>query len=199
MLPSSNCKLCCDTLLLSPNSTARVPSTTCSSHLPITVPTRQFGDCALSTGFRTFISVDSNILTSTSLTIVSQNSTVQPALGPLGEVYYMAENGAFFKIYNRESRQISQGLQTSLQVQLYQPQEQSLLQPIYRQLYRLDSNGSVFQFYPVRLGQQVGGSPACITNGAFDYIVACYGNTIGAYQGACNASFSVVWYDTRSW
>ena len=73
---------------------------------PITVPTRQFGDCALSTGFRTFISVDSNILTTTSLTIVSQNSTVQPALGPLGEVYYMAEDGAFFKIFNRQSRQI---------------------------------------------------------------------------------------------
>ena len=158
---------------------------------PITVPTRQFGDCALSTGFRTFISVQSNVLTSTSLTIVSQNSTVQPALGPLGEVYYMAEDGAFFKIYNRESRQIfSSGASTKLAGPVVSTTGAVVVTTDLGSLYRLDSNGSVFQFYPIRLGQQVGGSPACITNGAFDYIVACYGNTIGAYE-ASNAGF--VW------
>ena len=161
---------------------------------PITVPTRQFGDCALSTGFRTFISVDSNILTTTSLTIVSQNSTVQPALGPLGEVYYMAEDGAFFKIFNRQSRQIfSTGASNKLAGPVVSTTGAVVVTTDLGQLYRLDSNGSVFQFYPIRLGQQVGGSPACITNGAFDYIVACYGNTIGAYQ-ASNAAF--VWSGT---
>ncbi len=155
---------------------------------PITVPTRQFGDCALSTGFSTSISVLANVLRSTSLTFVSQNSLVTPALGPLGEVYYMAENGAFFKLYNGQSRQIfSTGASNKLAGPVVSTTGAVVVTTDLGQLYRLDSNASVFQFYPISLGQQVGGSPACITNGAFDYIVACYGNTIGAYQ-ASNAS-----------
>jgi hypothetical protein len=150
---------------------------------PITVPTRQFGDCALSTGFRNIISLDSNVVTTTSLAFVSQNSTVQPALGPLGEVYYMAENGALFKMYNGQSRQIfSTGASNKIAGPVVSTTGAVVVATDLGQLYRLDSNASVFQFFPIRLGQQIGGSPACITNGAFDYIVACYGNTIGAYE-----------------
>ena len=158
---------------------------------PITVPTRQFGDSALSTGFRNFISLESNVVTSTSLTFVSQASTVQPALGPLGEVYYMAEDGALFKIYNGQSRQFfSTGASNKLAGPVVSTTGAVVVTTDLGSLYRLDPNSLVFQGYPIRLGQQVGGSPACITNGAFDYIVACYGNTIGAYQ-ASNAG--LVW------
>ena len=158
---------------------------------PITVPTRQFGDCAVSTGFRTSIAVDSNIITSTSLTFVSQNSLVEPALGPLGEAYYMAQDGVLFKMYNGQINRIfSTGASNKLAGPVVAITGAVTVTSDSGNLYRLDSNASVYQFYPIRLGAQIGGSPACITNGAFDYIVACYGNTVGAYQ-ASNAA--LVW------
>jgi len=156
---------------------------------PITVPTRQFGDCALSTGFRNFIGVDANVLTTTSLTFVAQNSTVEPAIGPLGEVYYMGEDGALFKMYNGQSTRIfSTNASNKLAGPVVSTTGAVVVTTDLGNLYRLNSNGSVYQFFPIRLGQQIGGTPACITNGAFDYIVACYGNTIGAYKSSDGGS-----------
>jgi hypothetical protein len=155
------------------------------------VPTRQFGDCALSTGFRNFISVNVNVLTTISLSFIAQNSTVEPALGPLGEVYYMAEDGSLFKMYNGQSTRIfSTNASNKLAGPVVSTTGAVVVTTDLGNLYRLNSNGSVYQFFPIRLGQQIGGTPACITNGAFDYIVACYGNTIGAY-GALDAG--LVW------
>jgi outer membrane protein assembly factor BamB len=121
------------------------------------VPTRQFGDCALSTGFRNIISLESNVITTTSLAFVSQNSTVQPALGPLGEVYYMAENGALFKIYNGQSRQIfSTGASNKIASPVVSTTGAVVVATDLGQLYRLDSSASVFQFFPINLGDLTG-------------------------------------------
>jgi hypothetical protein len=54
-------------------------------------------------------------------------------------------------------------------------------------LYRLNSDMATLQGYPINLGKQVFGTPANITNNAFDYIVAAYGNSLTAFN-ADNAS-----------
>jgi outer membrane protein assembly factor BamB len=60
-------------------------------------------------------------------------------------------------------------------------------------LYRLNSDMATLQGYPINLGKQVFGTPANITNNAFDYIVAAYGNSLTAFN-AENAS--EVWSST---
>jgi PQQ-like domain len=152
---------------------------------PITVSTRQFNDHFITTGFRNSISVFSNVLISTSLTFASLKSIVQPALGPLGEVYYMAENGVLSKLYNNKvSWTFNTGQTNKLAGPVVSSKGTIFVTTDYGNLYRLDSNAAVYKFYPIVLGQQIGGSPACITNNAFDYIVASYGNTITAFKAS---------------
>ena len=152
---------------------------------PITIPTRQFNDHFITTGYRNSISVVSNVLTTTSLTFSALNAEVQPALGPLGEVYYMAENGVLSKLYNnRVSWTFNTGQSNKLAGPVVSTTGTIVVTTDYGKLYRLDSNASVYQFYPIVLGQQVGGSPVCITNNAFDYIIAAYGNTMGAFKSS---------------
>jgi hypothetical protein len=158
---------------------------------PITVPTRQFGDHAVSTGFRTSISTDVNVLLSTSLTFTAQNSSVQAGLGPLGEIYYMGNSGTLTRIYNGQVLSSFFSINTSCTTAgpVIASTGAIVVTSDLGSIYRLNSNAAVYQYYPIKLGQQIGGSPACITNPAFDYIVACYGNTLGAFT-ASNAKLA---------
>jgi hypothetical protein len=161
---------------------------------PVTVTTRQYTDIAHATGFRNTISVPAPTLVSTSLTFLAGYSSTQPALGALGEIYSLADSGTLTKIYNRQvvfSRTF--GTQMSDAGPVVSMKGAVTVATNNGMLYRLNSDMATLQGYPVNLGKQVFGTPANITNSAFDYIVAAYGNTVTAF----NADNAVVaWSST---
>ena len=156
---------------------------------PTTSSMKQFMDHTLTIGSRSSIAVDSKVLLSTSLTFSSVRSLVPPAFGPLGEIYFASENGNLTKIYNGGiSWTKSIGGTFVYASPVVSSTGAVTVVTDLGLLYRLDSNASVIQFFPITLGQQVGGAPACVTNTAYDYIIAAYGNKIGAFSAsnACN-------------
>ena len=156
---------------------------------PITVATRQFGDHGDATGFRTNIYQTATVVATTSLVFIAESSSVQAGMGPLGEVYYLGGTGTLTKLHNglATSSFFSMGSPSRIAGPVVSTTGAIVVVTDYGMLYRLSSNAAVYQYYPIKLGQQVAGTPACITNNAFDYIVAGYGNTIGAFR-ASNAS-----------
>jgi hypothetical protein len=164
------------------------PSEPVAPIYPTTVSTRQFGDHAIGNGSRTSIYTDAAVLTNAGLTFTAEASVVQAALGPLGEVYYLCDTGTLNKIYNGNSEwSFFTNTPTTTAGPVVSSTGAIIVTTDYGSIYRLDSNAKIFSNYPIHLGQQIGGSPACITNPAFDSIFACYGNTIGAFT-ASNAS-----------
>lgn len=149
---------------------------------PVTVPTRQYIDHGHSTGFRSSIRVPVSVVLSTSLTFAAGTSTTQPALGPLGEIYYLSTSGFLTKLYNNNVYSYRSFGYTTAAGPVVSTKGAVVVTTDNGNLYRLDSNANILAGYPIKLGQQIYGSPACITNGAFDYIVAAYGNTIGAFN-----------------
>jgi len=161
---------------------------------PTTVTTRQLGDHFLSSGFRNSVVAESQYLLSTSLALSTSNTRTLPAIGPLGEVYYMTQGGTLLKIYNNQIVwRFATGSAVNNGGPVVSPTGAIVFATDAGSLYRLDSNATVLGGYPVRLGQGVLGTPLSITNGSFDYVFCAYGNTIGAFQ-ASNAG--VVWTGT---
>jgi outer membrane protein assembly factor BamB len=149
---------------------------------PTTVPIRQYIDHGHSTGFRSSISVPANVVLSTSLTFTADTPRTQPALGPLGEVYYLSSSGILTKLYSNNVYSYTSFGDTTAAGPVVSTKGAVVVTTDTGNLYRLDSNANILFGYPIKLGQQIYGSPACITNSAFDYIVAAYGNTIGAFN-----------------
>jgi hypothetical protein len=161
---------------------------------PVTVTTRQYTDIGHATGFRKTISVPANVLASISLEFHLQESSTQPALGPLGEIYCLADIGTLTKIDNKQvitSRTF--GAQMSDAGPVVSMKGAVTVATNNGMLYRLNSDMETLPGYPINLGKQVFGTPANITNNAFDYIVAAYGNSLTAFN-ADNAS--TVWSST---
>ena len=159
-----------------------VPPNPVAPVYPITVPTRQYTDHGHSTGFRSFIHLPVSTLLSTSLTFTSVTSTTQHALGPLGEIYYLSRSGGLTKLYNNNVYSYRSFGSTTAAGPVVSTKGAVVVTTDTGTIYRLDSNANILSGYPIKLNQQVYGSPVCITNGAFDYIVAAYGNTIGAFN-----------------
>uniref|UniRef100_A0A6C0K915 Pyrrolo-quinoline quinone repeat domain-containing protein n=1 Tax=viral metagenome TaxID=1070528 RepID=A0A6C0K915_9ZZZZ len=149
---------------------------------PITVPIRQYIDHGHSTGFRSSISVPASVVVSTSLTFSVDPSPTQPAIGPLGEVYFLSGSGILTKLYSNNVSLYRSFGNATVAGPVVSTKGAVVVTTDTGTLYRLDSNANILSGYPIVLGQQIYGSPACITNGAFDYIVAAYGNTIGAFN-----------------
>jgi len=154
---------------------------------PITVTTRQYTDIAQPTGFRKTISVPANVLASTSLEFLANASSTQPALGPLGEIYCLTDIGTLTKLSNRVISTRTFGAQMSDAGPVVSMKGAVTVATNNGLLYRLNSDMATLQGYPINLGKQVFGTPANITNNAFDYIVAAYGNSLTAFN-ADNAS-----------
>ena len=149
---------------------------------PVTVSTRQYIDHAHTTGFRSSISVPVAALLSTSLTFTAGTSFTQPALGPLGQVYSLANSGTLTKILlsGQVVSSVTFGSVTTAAGPVVSTKGAVTIATDNGKLYRLNSDMVTLPGYPMNLGGQVFGSPANITNGAFDYIVAAYGNTVSA-------------------
>ena len=155
---------------------------------PTTIPIRQYGDHAHSTGFRGSIATLASVLLSTSLTFIAETSSTQPALGPVGEMYTLANSGTLTKIYNGQVVSTkSLGGVTSAAGPVVSLKGAVTIATNAGKLYRLNSDMMTLPGYPINLGYQVYGTPLTITNGSFDYIVAAYGNSLTAF-GADSAS-----------
>lgn len=160
---------------------------------PITVSTRQYTDIAQPTGFRKTISVPANVLASTSLVFLAETSSTQPALGPLGEVYCLTDVGTLTKLSNRVISTRTFGSQMTDASPVVSMKGAVTVATNNGLLYRLNSDMATLQGYPINLGKQVFGTPANITNNAYDYIVAAYGNSLTAFNAE---TASTVWSST---
>uniref|UniRef100_A0A6C0AIS5 Pyrrolo-quinoline quinone repeat domain-containing protein n=1 Tax=viral metagenome TaxID=1070528 RepID=A0A6C0AIS5_9ZZZZ len=161
---------------------------------PLTVTTRQYTDIAHATGYRPSIIVPATTLLSTSLTFTAGYSSTQPALGALGEIYSLEDSGRLTKIYKQKVVSSKTfGTQTSGASPVISMKGAVTVATNNGILYRLNSDMATLQGYPINLGKQVFGTPANITNNAFDYIVAAYGNSLTAFN-ADNAT--AVWTST---
>ena len=160
---------------------------------PVTVTTRQYTDVAYATGYRSSISVPAPTLLSISLGFTAGYSSTQPALGPLGEIYSLEDIGTLTKLSNRVISTRTFGTQTSDAAPVVSMKGAVTVATNNGLLYRLNSDMATLQGYPINLGMQVFGTPANITNNAFDYIVAAYGNSLTAFDAT---SASAVWSST---
>ena len=160
---------------------------------PVTVTTRQYTDVAHATGYRSSISVLAPTLVSISLGFLAEVSSTQPALGPLGEIYSLGYSGTLTKLSNRVISTRTFGTQTSDAGPVVSMKGAVTVATNNGLLYRLNSDMATLEGYPINLGKQVFGTPANITNNAFDYIVAAYGNSLTAFDAA---SASAVWSST---